>query len=102
MIEELSALQKTGTLDLVPLPPGKSAIGSHWIYKIKTKFDGSIEQNKARLVANRFSQWYGMDYEETFALVTKMTIVCTLIVVASIRNDVNGIAVLKSNLAFRF
>ena len=85
MIEELSALYKTGTLDLVPLPPGKNAIGSHWVYKIKIKFDGLIEQNKARLVAKRFSQWYGMDYEETFALVTKMTIVCTLIVVASIR-----------------
>ena len=37
MAEELSALNKTGTLDIVPLPIGKRAIGCRWVYKIKTK-----------------------------------------------------------------
>ena len=71
MNEELSTLQKTHTWDLVPLPSGKSTIGSHWVYKIKINFDGSIKYYKARLVAKGFPQQYAMDYEEAFALVAK-------------------------------
>ena len=74
-------MHKTDTLDLVPLPPGKSFVGCRWVFKIKTNFDGY----KARMVAKGYSQQYGMDYEETFAPVAKITTIHTLIVVASIR-----------------
>ena len=56
MNEELSALHKIDTWDLVPLPPGKSVIGWRWVYKIKTNYDGSIKRYKARLVVKGFSQ----------------------------------------------
>jgi len=50
MDEKLSALHKIYTWDLVPLPLCKSVVGCHWVYKIKTNFDGSIERYKVRLV----------------------------------------------------
>ena len=61
------------------MPPGVNSISYKWIYKIKTKSDGSIEWYKARLVVRIFTQEYGIDYEETFAPVVKMTSVRTLI-----------------------
>ena len=42
MKEELDALTKNHTWDLVTLPLGQSVVGCKWIYKIKTRFDGSI------------------------------------------------------------
>ncbi|GJV92550.1 gag-pol polyprotein [Tanacetum coccineum] len=73
MAKLLAALHQTQTWDLVPLRVDKHAIGSRWVYKIKTKFDGSLERYKARLVAKGYAQEYGMDYEETFIVVVKMT-----------------------------
>jgi hypothetical protein len=52
MDEELSALRKTDTWDLVPLPPGKSVVGCRWVYKIKTNSDGC-----KRILS---TVWYGL------------------------------------------
>ena len=52
---------------------------------MKTRSDGSIERYKARLVARRFQQEYGRNYEETFAPVAHMHIVRTLVVVVAVR-----------------
>lgn len=56
MVEEISALGKNHTCSLVPLPFEKRSIGCKWVYRIKNKFDGSIERFKARLVAKGFIQ----------------------------------------------
>ena len=81
MKEELDALHKTRTWDLVDLPSGKSAIGCKWVYKIKTRSDGIVDSYKARLGAQGFTQEYGIDYEETFAPVARLSSVKTLIAV---------------------
>uniref|UniRef100_A0A2N9III3 Integrase catalytic domain-containing protein n=1 Tax=Fagus sylvatica TaxID=28930 RepID=A0A2N9III3_FAGSY len=76
----------SSTWDLVDLPAGKSAIGCKWVYKIKTRSDGTVDRYKARLVAKGFTQEYGIDYEETFAPVARLSSVCTLIAVSASRH----------------
>ena len=53
------------------------------IYKIKTRSNGSIERYKTRLVAKGFTQEYGIDYEETFALVTHISYVRAFLPIAT-------------------
>ena len=85
MKEELDALHKTGTWDLVDIPSGKSTIRCKSVYKIKTRSDGTIDRYKARLVAKGFTQEYEIDYEKTFAPVARLSYVRTLIVVSAAR-----------------
>jgi hypothetical protein len=46
---------------------------------VKQTPEGKVERYKARLVARGYSQTYGIDYDETFAPVAKMSTVKTLI-----------------------
>jgi hypothetical protein len=55
------------------------------VYKVKHNSDGNIIRYKARLVAKGYAQTHGIDYEETFASVTKMATVRVVITVAASR-----------------
>ncbi|GKU86732.1 hypothetical protein SLEP1_g1221 [Rubroshorea leprosula] len=55
---------------------------SSHLTRIKTRSDGSVECYKTRLIDKGFTQEYGIDYEETFALVAHLTSVYSLLIIA--------------------
>ncbi|KAE9040228.1 hypothetical protein PR001_g7174 [Phytophthora rubi] len=71
MIDEITSLLENNTFVEVPLPPGRSAIKSKWVFKKKLHADGSLDKYKAHVVAKGFSQWYDDDYTETFSPVVR-------------------------------
>ena len=83
MQKEIEALNNNNTWDLVDLPAGKRAISSKWVYKVKLKSDGTLERYKARLVIRGFTQQYGIDYQEVFSPVVKMSTIRSIIALAA-------------------
>jgi len=83
MDEKMVALDANATWELVALLEDKKAIGCKWVYKVKHNANGSMSRYKARLVAKGYAQTYGIDYEETYSLVAKMTIVRAIITMAA-------------------
>ncbi|RVW74359.1 Retrovirus-related Pol polyprotein from transposon TNT 1-94 [Vitis vinifera] len=65
--------------DLVELPNGVKAIGCKWVFKTKKDSLGNIERYKAKLVAKGFTKKEGINYTETFSLVSKKDSLCIIL-----------------------
>ena len=83
MQSEMQALHKNQTWDLVKLPEGKKALPCKWVYRYKLTPHDEQPKYKARLVAKGFKQEQGIDFDEVFSPVVKMTTLrCVLALVA--------------------
>lgn len=71
IFNEFEALIRNDTFSLVPPKGGKNIVGCRWLLCIKRKNDGFIARYKARIVAKGFTQYPGIDFKETFALVVR-------------------------------
>jgi hypothetical protein len=60
-----------------------NVIGTKWVLKNKQGEDGEILRNKARLVAQGFSQVEGLDFGETFAPVARFEAIRILLAFAA-------------------
>ncbi|RVW36295.1 Retrovirus-related Pol polyprotein from transposon TNT 1-94 [Vitis vinifera] len=75
MIEEMKALPKNSTQEMVELPQEKKTVGCKWVFSVKDNSNGIIDRYKVRLVAKEYTQTYRIDYQGTFAHIAKMNIV---------------------------
>ena len=73
MGDEYATLMKNNTWNLVPLPPGRTSIKCRWVYDIKPGYEGVPERYKARLVALGCSQKPGLEFNQTYAPVVKLS-----------------------------
>jgi len=69
---EMETLKSKHTWDLVKPPPGANIMDSMWVYDIKWDGEGNRIKDKARLVGKGYTQQLGIDYNETWAAVTRL------------------------------
>lgn len=71
--EEMKALHENYTYELIELSKGKGALKNRWVFRSKVEPNSSQPRYKIRLVVKRFSQKKGIDFEEIFLVVVKMS-----------------------------
>ncbi|KAE8725120.1 Polyadenylate-binding protein 7 [Hibiscus syriacus] len=85
MKDEMDSLMSNQTWELAELPPGKKALHNKWIYMIKEEHDGS-KRYKARLVVKGFQQKEGIDYNEIFSPVVKLSTIGLVLKIVAVEN----------------
>ena len=77
MLSKLESLDKNDAWDLVQLPKGQKTLPCKWVYKMVTS--DSFPKYKARLFEKGYKQEYGVDFNEIFFFVVKMTTLRTIL-----------------------
>ncbi|CAB0004910.1 unnamed protein product [Nesidiocoris tenuis] len=71
--KEFNSLLQNGTWVMEKRPKDKNVVGCRLILCNKFKANGELDRRKARLVARGFTQEYGVDYNETYAPVSRLS-----------------------------
>ena len=80
---KLTSLEKNGKWSMVECPQGANVMDCKWVLHIKKNAAGENEKYKARLVAQGFTQIYGVDYYETYTPVAQLASFQLLIAMAN-------------------
>ncbi|GKC13288.1 putative ribonuclease H-like domain-containing protein [Tanacetum coccineum] len=86
--EELLQFKLQEVWTLVDLPNEKRAIGTKWVFRNKKDERGIVIRNKARLVAQGYTQEEGIDYDEVFAPVARIEAIRLFLAYASFKDFV--------------
>nr|GEY82099.1 hypothetical protein [Tanacetum cinerariifolium] len=83
IVEELLQFKLQKVWTLVELPNGKRVIGTKWVFRNKKDERGIVIKNKARLVAQGYTQEEGIDYDKYFPLVARIEAIRIFLAYAS-------------------
>nr|GEX95403.1 retrovirus-related Pol polyprotein from transposon TNT 1-94 [Tanacetum cinerariifolium] len=86
MQDEIYEFERLQVWELVPQPDCVMIITLKWIYKVKLDEYGDVLKNKAWLVAKRYRQKEGIDFEESFAPVACIEAIRIFIANAASKN----------------
>ncbi|GJR91942.1 putative ribonuclease H-like domain-containing protein [Tanacetum coccineum] len=86
--DELLQFKLLKVWTLVDLPRDKWAIGTKWVFRNKKDERGIVVKNKARLVAQGYTQEEGIDYDEVFAPVARIEAIRLFLAYASFKDFV--------------
>src|SRR3954464_3218136 len=88
MLEELNQFERNKVWSLVkrPDPTKHNIIGTKWIFRNKQDEDGIVVRNKARLVAQGYTQIEGIDFGETYAPVAHLESIRVMLAFANHKN----------------
>ncbi|KAL4032863.1 hypothetical protein IC575_005946 [Cucumis melo] len=85
MQDELLEFKRNNVWTLVSKPEGVNVIGTKWVFKNKTDESGCVTKNKARLLAQGYTQVEGIDFDETFAPVARLEAIRLLLGISCIQ-----------------
>ena len=80
---EIWSMYENKVWTLIDLPDDRWVIKNKWIFKRKTDADSSVTIYKARIVAKGFRQVQGVDYDESFSLVSMLKSVRIMLAIAT-------------------
>ena len=84
--DKICNFQQMGVYDVVLQPKGRKIVGSKWVLRIKHGPDGQVQKYKAHIITQDFTQVEGLDYNQNFALVVKLSTFCAILAIAIQQN----------------
>ena len=83
MKSEMKSIEINSVWTLIDPSEGIKSIGYKWIFKRKIGTNGKVENYKVHLVAKRYHQCYGIDYDKIFSPVAMLKSIQIMLAIAA-------------------